>query len=186
MRSGARGAEGPFPPRGVPEGGRGRGDQPSAPAVPGISGRCASRWQSPTAWKQRGKLTRRSVKGEENHPTSIPGRALRLGSSETSSCPAAPGCRVPGARCAGAAPGRRSGGRAAGLRPLPSRGEITRTWAGPLRVKPLFLFAASARGERQAAYPDRRWKSFTLSKFLQASADSLVRAAGKQVQLFAK
>lgn len=195
MRSGARGTEGPFPLRRVPEGGRGCSNRPSAPAVPGISG-CCARWQSPTAWKQRGKLTRRSEKGRKKPQTSIPDRALPLGSSETSFCPAAPGCHVPGARGAGAAPEpgqRRAGsaeqsdGREAGLLPVPSKGQITRTWAGPLRrFKPSFLFAVYALGESQTAYPDRRWKSFMWSKFLQASADSLVRAAGKQVQLFAE
>lgn len=50
VRGGAGGAESPFLPRRAPEGGRRRGDGPSAPTLPGASGRCAG-WQSPTAWK---------------------------------------------------------------------------------------------------------------------------------------
>lgn len=65
----------------------------------GSFGRCA-RWQSPTAWKQPGKLTRRSEEGREKSRTSLSDSALGLERRESRRRPRLPRSRCPRGRAA--------------------------------------------------------------------------------------
>lgn len=156
-------------------GGRQRGDGPSAPTVPGTSGRCA-RWQSPAAWKHRGKLIREERKkgGKKKKPktkpkqttqTSLPERCASPGASRNQPLPRRPrGATFPVPAVAGAAPepgqrraggaersgaaGGREGGLRAGLWPVTSGGEITPSSGGSPAVGFIRGFMPGEGGRR--------------------------------------